>query len=32
VHLIGVAPDSRTGSPQELIQESNLENANRCTG
>jgi hypothetical protein len=31
VHLIGVAPDSHTKSPQELIRESNLENTNRCT-
>jgi hypothetical protein len=31
VHLLGVAPDSRTKSPQELIQESNFENADRCT-
>jgi hypothetical protein len=31
VHLLGVALDSRTKSPQELIWESNFENADRCT-
>jgi hypothetical protein len=29
---IGVALDSHTKSPQELIRESNLKNTNGCTG
>jgi hypothetical protein len=31
VHLFGVAPESCTKSPQELILESTFENADRCT-
>jgi hypothetical protein len=31
VHLLGVAPDSRTKSPKELIRESTFENVDRCT-
>jgi hypothetical protein len=31
VHLLGVAFDSHTKSPQELIRESTFENADRCS-